>query len=286
MTDWGPWARIVVRHASDAFRDDDTIARQWCGLGYAAAPDYGAANAEFDDFVEILRTAAPVHLSTTRAEGLTLDSIYVRDASIITPRGAVLCRMGKAARQAEPAALATEYAALNISLAGAIAAPGLLEGGDFVWLGGRVAAVGRGYRTNDEGIRQLRLVLGDSIDELMVVPLPHFGGPADVFHLMSIVSPVDRDLAVVYSPLMPVPFRERLLELGFTLVDVPPEEFDTMGANVLALAPRRCLMIDGNPRTRAALERAGADVHVYKGAEISVKGSGGPTCLTRPIPDR
>ena len=114
------------------------------------------------------------------------------------------------------------------------------------------------------------------------MPLPHWRGPGDVFHLMSIVSPVDRDLAVVYSPLMPVPFRERLLERGVQLVEVPDEEFDTMGANVLAIAPRRCVMVDGNPRRARGSKQAGADVIVYEGREISLKGGGGPTCLTRP----
>ena len=115
------------------------------------------------------------------------------------------------------------------------------------------------------------------------MPLPHWQGPGDVFHLMSILSPVDDDLAVVYSPLMPVPFRERLLARGMQFVEVPDEEFDSMGANVLAIAPRRCIMVAGNPRTRALLERARAEVLVYSGAEISLKGGGGPTCLTRPI---
>src|SRR5476651_1436095 len=119
----------------------------------------------------------------------------------------------------------------------AIQPPGRLEGGDVVWLDERTIVVGRGYRTNDAGIAQLRVLLGDSIDELLTVPLPHWRGASDVFHLMSIVSPVDRDLAVVYSPLMPVPFRERLTERGITLVEVPDQEFDTMGANVLAIAP-------------------------------------------------
>jgi N-dimethylarginine dimethylaminohydrolase len=214
---------------------------------------------------------------------LTLDSIYIRDASVMCARGAILCRMGKSQREAEPAALAETYRALGIPIVGAIEAPGKLEGGDFTWLGPRVAAVGRGYRTNDEGIRQLRGLLGDTIDELIVVPLPHYRGAGDVFHLMSILSPIDRNLAVVYSPLMPVPFRERLLDLGYAFAEVPDDEFDSMGANVLALSPRRCLMVDGNPNTRAALERAGAEVFVYDGSEISLKGGGGPTCLTRPV---
>lgn len=284
MTDWGPWSRILVCHAAQAFESQTRIDAEWRALQYTAAPDYGDASRQHDAFIDILRSGAPVHLVDTAPGGLTLDAIYVRDASIVTPRGAILCRMGKAARDAEPAALAAEYAALGVPILGAIEAPGQVEGGDLTWLAPRVAAVGRGYRTNDEGIAQLRALLADDVDELIVVPLPHYRGPADVFHLMSIVSPVDRDLAVVYSPLMPVPFRERLIDLGFTLVEVPDEEFDTMGANVFALAPRRCVMVDGNPKTRAALERAGAEVTVYDGSEISAKGCGGPTCLTRPLP--
>ena len=115
------------------------------------------------------------------------------------------------------------------------------------------------------------------------MPLPHWRGAGDVLHLMSLISPVDRDLAVVYSPLLPVPFRETLIESGYRLVEVPDEEFDTMGTNVLALGPRECVMIGGNPQTRAALEAAGARVTEYVGHEISVKGAGGPTCLTRPL---
>jgi N-dimethylarginine dimethylaminohydrolase len=217
------------------------------------------------------------------APDTTMDSLYVRDASIVSDRGAILCRMGKPQRAGEPEAQAAALRAAGLEILGRIEPPGTLEGGDVAWLDERTLAVGRGYRTNDEGIRQLRTLLGDAVDELVVVPLPHWRGPGDVFHLMSIVSPVDRDLAVVYSPLMPVPFREQLLARGITLVDVPAAEFDTMGCNVLAIAPRRCVMVAGNPVTRERLERAGCEVMEYEGAEISLKGGGGPTCLTRPL---
>ena len=186
-------------------------------------------------------------------------------------------------RAGEPAAQETALRALGCTIIGSIQPPGRLEGGDVAWLNERTIAVGHGYRTNESGIAQLRSLLGDSIDELLTVALPHWRGPGDVFHLMSIVSPVDRDLAVVYSPLMPVPFRERLLQQGMTLVEVPDHEFDSMGANVLAIAPRRCVMVAGNPVTRARLEAAGATVLEYEGNEISLKGGGGPTCLTRPL---
>lgn len=286
MTDSGPWTRILVRHPREAFGSADQIAREWRDLNFTAPPDYAKACAQFDAFVELLKcSGARVHECTSAPahhNALSLDSIYVRDASVMSPRGAILCRMGKPQRQAEPAALADTYAALGIPVVGQIEAPGTLEGGDVTWLGPRLVAVGRGYRTNDAGIEQLRGLLGGSIDELIVVPLPHYRGASDVFHLMSIISPVGRDLAVVYSPLMPVPFRERLLDLGYSLVEVPDAEFESMGANVFAAAPRQCVMVDGNPITRAALERAGATVWVYDGSDISLKGGGGPTCLTRP----
>ncbi len=126
-------------------------------------------------------------------------------------------------------------------------------------------------------------MLGESVDEVIEVPLPHWRGERDVFHLMSIVSPVDEDLAVVYAPLLPVPFRERLLGLGWRFIEVPDEEFDSMGANVLALAPKLAVVVAGSPRTRANLEAAGVEALVYSGVEISLKGGGGPTCLTRPV---
>jgi N-dimethylarginine dimethylaminohydrolase len=190
--------------------------------------------------------------------------------------------MGKPQRAAEPDAQDQALRTLGIHTAGRIAAPGRLEGGDLIWIDEVTLAVGRGYRTNAEGIRQLRALVGEGI-EVVEVPLPHWRGAGDVMHLMSLISPVDRDLAVVYSPLLPVPFREWLQERGVRFVETPHEEFDTMGTNVLALGPRRCLMLAGNPLTRRALERAGCEVLEYEGFEISMKGAGGPTCLTRPL---
>ncbi len=273
---------VVVKHARDAFAGPAQIEREWRGLSFTSAPDFARAADEYEGFLELLtRSGADVH-QLPSGTSVGLDAIYARDASVVTPSGMVLCRMGKPLRSGEPAAQGLAFREWGIPIAGAIEPPGTLEGGDVVWLNDRTLAVGRGYRTNDEGIAQLRAFAGPDID-VIVVPLPHWRGPGDVFHLMSVISPIDTDLAVVYSPLMPVPFRERLLDVGYTLVDVPDEEFASMGANVLAISPRRAIMLDGNPRTRARLEHSGVDVLVYSGAEISVKGGGGPTCLTRPI---
>ena len=283
LAEFGRLTRVLLKHPREAFRSDDAIAAEWKALSFGAAPSFAGAIEEYDAFVEILRTAGAQVTDLPAAEATNLDSIYVRDASIVCSRGVILCRMGKRLRAAEPNAQKAAYRSLGIPIVGEITEPARLEGGDVVWLDDQTIAVGRGYRTDDEGILQLRALLGDSIDELIAVSLPHWRGPGDVLHLMSLISPIDRDLAVVYSPLLPVDFRQRLIAHGCELIEVPPDEFETMGTNVLALGPRDCLMLAGNPQTRDALERAGVRVREYVGNEISKKGAGGPTCLTRPL---
>jgi N-dimethylarginine dimethylaminohydrolase len=283
QTDVGPIESVLVSHARDAFVSDEAIGVQWQKLNYIGRPDLDKASGESDAFIDLLSgVGIDVHL-LRGGERTGLDSIYTRDASVMCGRGAILCNMGKPARASEPDAQGEAFTDIGIPIHGRIDGDGRLEGGDVVWLGERLVAVGRGYRTNDEGIRQLRDLLGGLVDDVITVPLPHWRGPEDVFHLMSILSPIDRDLALVYSPLMPVVFREVLVALGMALVEVPDAEFESMGCNVLAVAPRKCVMLSGNPKTRRRLEGAGADVYEYAGEEISRKGAGGPTCLTRPL---
>jgi N-dimethylarginine dimethylaminohydrolase len=278
-----PLRRVLLKHPQDAFHSPLAIAEQWERLGYLRRPNLDGAMEEFDRFLSLLERLGvrteflPPHPETS------LDSIYARDASIVTDRGIILCNMGKDARAGEPRAQAETYRALQIPILGEIAGTGRLEGGDFVWLEEGTAVVGRGYRTNDEGIRQLKDLVSAFARELIVVPLPHWKGPGDVFHLMSVLSPIDRDLALVYSPLLPVPFREHLVARGIHLVEVPTSELDSLGGNVLTVAPRVCVMLEGNPVTQWRLEEAGVQVHLFRGTEISLPGSGGPTCLTRPL---
>lgn len=283
QSEYGTITRLVIKHARDAFQGAEAIAAEWQALNFTAAPDFPRAVHQYESLLDLLRSSGCEINLLPKAEGVGLDSIYVRDAAVVCDRGIILCQMGKPLRRGEPAAHEVTLRALGYPIVGAIQAPGQLEGGDVAWLDERTIAVGRGYRTNDSGIAQLREFLGETIDELITVPLPHWRGASDVFHLMSIVSPLARDRAVVYAPLMPVAFREQLLGRGMTLVEVPDEEFSSMGANVLALAPRRCLMVAGNPVTRARIEAAGVEVWEYEGSEISLKGGGGPTCLTRPL---
>ncbi len=274
---------MLVKHARDAWPDDATIEREWRGLGYPARPDRARALAEYDGFLDALRDAGADVRRVPPGPSVGLDSLYVRDAAFACERGVIVGNMGKPARAAEPAALERALGELGIAVHGRIAGAGRLEGGDVVRLDGRTVAVGQGYRTNAEGIRQLRALLDGLIDELIPVPLPHWRGPEDVFHLMSMISLLDRDLALVYEPLLPVPFRDALLARGVTLVGVPDAEFATLGCNVLAVVPRRVVMVAGNPATRRRLESAGCAVREFAGAEICVKGGGGPTCLTLPL---
>jgi N-dimethylarginine dimethylaminohydrolase len=283
LSEYGTLTRVLLKHAREAFVSDERIAAQWKSLNYTAAPDFSKALREYDRFMEIVAGSGAETICLPRHDGLTLDSIYTRDASVPGADGAILCNMGKRARVGEPAAQGAELRRRGWPIAGAIVMPGLLEGGDLIWLDARTVAVGQGRRTNADGIQQLQALLDGSLDELVFVPLPDYPSDHDVMHLMSLISPVDKDLAVVSSGLLPKAFRTGLLDRGCRLIDVPDDEFDTMGTNVLALGPRDCVMLDGNPKTRAALERAGARVQVYEGVEISLKGGGGPTCLTRPL---
>ena len=283
LSEHGRLTAVAVKHAREAFTSDAVIASQWKALNFSAPPDFSRALAEYDRFLEIVAASGCTLVSLPKGNGLTLDSIYTRDAAVVGDAGVILASMGKRSRAAEPAAQGQHLQREGWPIAGSIAPPGHLEGGDLVWLDQRTLAVGLGARTNGEGIRQLKVLLDGSFDELVVVPLPDYRGQHDVMHLMSLISPVDSDLAVIYSRLLPVAFRQTLQRRGYEFVDVPDEEFETMGGNVLALGPRECVMLNGNPRTRAALEKAGAHVHLYDGQEISLKGGGGPTCLTRPL---
>lgn len=274
---------VAVKPAGDAFRSAAVVDREWRDLGYTAPPELAAATSEYRTFLALLETAGAGVLSLPPDDSVGLDSLYARDASIVCDAGVILCNMGKPQRRTEPAAQEALLRAAGVPIRGRITGAARLEGGDVCWIDQRTLAVGRGYRTNDAGISQLRDLVAECLDEVIVVALPHWRGPADVFHLMSIVSPIDRDLFVVYAPLLPVPFREALLARGIELVEVPTPEFDTLGCNVLAIAPREVLMVAGNPATRARLDQAGVTVHEFAGREICLKGGGGPTCLTRPL---
>ncbi len=279
----GKIRKILIKHPKDAFVSQENVDAQWRTLNYSACPDYSKALDEYERFVNLLkRDVSEIHF-LPRSEKTGLDSIYVRDAVITSPEGVILCSMGKEERRGEPSAAGEYLSELGIPILGSIRGDGRLEGGDLIWLDERTLVVGQGYRTNEDGIRQLKELTAGLVDEFIVVPLPHWRGPEGVFHLMSMISPVDFDLAVVYARLLPVPFRQWLINRGMKLVEVPDSEFKSMGCNILATSPRRYIMLSGNPQTKQMLEDQGVEVSEYVGEEISRKGAGGPTCLTRPL---
>lgn len=274
---------VFIKRAKDAFIDDVHVTKHWEALNYLGKPDIQKAFSEYEAFEQIFKDNGTEVLYLPKDASVNMDSIYCRDAAIATSKGMIICNMGKEGRKNEPLAEQKAFEANGIPVLGVITAPGTIEGGDVAWLDEKTLAVGHTYRTNEEGIKQITALLKPLGVDVITVPMPHYRGPSDVFHLMSVLSPVDKNLAVVYSPLIPIVFRNELINRGFELVEVPEAEFDSMGCNVLALAPRLCLMVKGNPITKAGLEKAGCKVIEYEGAEISVKGGGGPTCLTRPI---
>ena len=274
---------VLLCRPEVAFQSIGKINRQWKKLNYLDAPVLVSSRREYNNFLTILATTNTQMEFLPENEHLSMDALYCRDASIATDYGMIICRMGKSQREPEPEAHQQFFSKLNIPVLGQIIAPGTLEGGDVTWVDENTLAVGLTYRTNREGIRQLRALLEPKGVTVVQVDLPHYNGPADVFHLMSVFSPIDKDLAVVYSPLMPVSFRSFLLDKGYDFVEVPDEEFISMGCNVLALSPRKCLIVEGNPKTMAVMKKKGCEVIVYAGKEVSLKGGGGPTCLTRPL---
>jgi N-dimethylarginine dimethylaminohydrolase len=253
-SDIGKIKSLFIKNVQQAFISDTHIEQHWKDLNYLSKPDLNNALTEFATFQSVLKHHGAEIFYLPEDATVNMDSIYCRDAAIATNKGMIICNMGKAARMNEPLAEKNAFDACGIPVLGTIAAPGTLEGGDVAWLDEHTLAVGHTYRTNEEGIKQLTTLLQPLGVEIITVSLPHYKGPEDVFHLMSILSPVDTDLAVVYSPLMPIVFRNLLLQRGYQLVEVSDEEFESMGCNVLALAPRECLMVDGNPNTKAALK--------------------------------
>ena len=274
---------VIVKDPRHSHVDQAQVDAQWQALNYLDRPDFGRVLAEYEQFVAILHDFGLEIGTLPYADGVGLDSIYTHDPIVVTNRGAILCTMGKRARLGEADAFAAYLRSVKVPILGRIEAPGTLEGGDVCWIDERTVAVGEGYRSNAEGIRQLRALLGDAVDEVIPVPVPHWNGPDECLHLLSFISPVDHDLAVVYSRLMPVPFRQWLMARGMRLIEVPDEEYDTFACNVLAVSPGKVVMIAGNPVTQARLEAAGVEVHTFPGHDLCIKGGGGPTCLTRPM---
>ena len=254
---------------------------RWREFGWLAAPEPALAAEQHEVFCGILADAGAEVLFASSDVAGDPDAVYVCDPAIMSDRGAMVLRPGKVGRRVESTAIAEDLTAVGVPVAFEMAEPATAEGGDTMWLDERTLLVGRSYRSNDAGIQALRVALPGV--EVLPFDLPRLKGPDACLHLLSLLSPLAVDLVVAYLPLMPIRLLELLAEREIGIVEVPEDEFESMGPNVLALAPRVALAVDGNPETKRRMERAGVEVIVYEGSEISHKGEGGPTCLTRSL---
>jgi len=268
-----PLRRVLVRRPSTT---GDFAAAEW------QRPDPDLLVRQHEKFCQLLADLGCEVELANAADGM-VDATFMKDPGVVIGRGAVVFQMSKPVRRGESALFAAALRAAGVPITAELTGTARAEGGDILWLDPTNVLVGRGYRTNAEGVRRLREIFDAEGVSVRSVDMPHDRGPLQVLHLTSVVSPVADDLAVVYPPLAPVPLMEELGARGVRVIPVPPDEYETLASNVLAVRPGVVVMVAGNPRTQAALESAGCEVHVYDGSEISVKGVGGPTCLTGPI---
>lgn len=272
-----PLQTVLVRRPDTTFGAADPT--KW---HYTSQPNLDAAQAEHNAFVHTLTESGAEVIYHDTPLPDHADAIFVHDPVIVTDEGAIILQMGKPLRRGEEQAIATTLKQLNVPIRYELHGDAIAEGGDLLWVDEKLLAAGQGFRTNAAALAQLQEAVPADV-QVIGVDLPYFMGPEACLHLMSFISIVDHDLAVVYPPFMPVPFWQLLERKGFRFVEVPESEWLTMGPNVLALEPSKCLMLDKNPITQQRLEAAGCQVLTYKGDEISLKAEGGATCLTRPV---
>ena len=274
---------VLLKDPEAAFKSQKIIDLQWENLNFIEKPDYKKSIIQYEKFVDILNDNNVEILYIPEDEKTSLDSIYTHDPMFMTPNGAVIGNMGKKQREPETSMMKNYLAEIGIPIFGEIDNEGTLEGGDVIWVNDNTAAVGLTYRTNNKGINQLRKILSSISVDLICVDLPHWNGPVDVLHLMSLISPLKEDLFLIYEKLLPIGFLKLLNNLDIKTISIADEDYDTLGCNVLPLSTTKCLITNGNDRTIKIIENNGIEVIEFQASEICYKGSGGPTCLTRPI---
>ena len=283
MTQTEGWGTSdMVSSLRRVFVRTPTTVGEFVADGHWREPNRELLLAQHHEFVELLEGLGASVLVGEGIDGL-VDAVYTHDPAVMTPFGSILLQMRKPVRAAEPAAMRADFGRLGVPVLGALTGDAVSDGGDKVWLDARTLVVGHSYRTNASAIEQFRALLSPHGVEVISVDLPHFLGPDAVLHLMSVISPIDHDLAVVYEPLAPVALLELLDERGIRRITVDEDEMLTQGANILAVAPSEVVLAAGNDKVRAKLDAAGVRVHEFAGTEVAVKGDGGPTCLTQPL---
>ena len=284
----GALQRVLVCSPRIAGWNQPEHAARWRDLGFHHAPNFAEAQSQHEALCRELEAAGAEVLDAPPAPDLSLDAVYAHDASLATDFGLIVMRPGKANRVPEGRNHGSFCTRLGIPTLAKIVAPGTTEAGDILWLegnapGGKTLLVGHGYRTNAAGITQLRDLLAPRGVEVLSAPLPYGPGPSACLHLMSLISLLDEQTALVDLPWLAVETVELLQSRGYKFVQIDESERDTLACNVLALGENRLLAIDENRNTNARLCQAGFDVRTFPGSELCINGSGGPTCLTRPL---
>ncbi len=279
----GPLQRVLVCSPRAAGWDQPERAAQWRGLGFHYAPEFAQAQKEHEIVCEQLKAAGADVVELPAGANLSLDAVYAHDASLATDFGLIVMRPGKANRVLEGARHGAFGVSRGIPTFGIVTPPGTTEAGDILWLDSQTLLIGHGYRTNAAGIAQMRGLLAPKGIEVLSAPLPYGPGPSACLHLMSMISLLDERTALVDLPWIAVETVELLKSRGLSLIEIEYAERDTLACNVLALGEKRLLAIEQNHRTNEHLRQAGFDVRTFPGSELCINGSGGPTCLTRPL---
>lgn len=279
----GTLHRVLVCSPRTAGWNHPQRVSAWRDLGFHHAPHFATAQSQHEALVRELETAGAEILGLPPEDNLSLDAVYTHDASLATDFGLILMRPGKSNRVPEARHHGSACEAQGVPTFGTITAPGTTEAGDILWLDSKTLLIGRGYRTNADGIAQMRALLAPKGVDVLSAPLPYGSGPSACLHLMSLISLLDEQTALVDLPWLAVETVELLKSRGFKFIQIDDSERDTLACNVLALGGRRLLAIEENRKTNDRLRHAGFDVRTFPGSEICINGSGGPTCLTRPL---
>ena len=278
----GALERVLVCSPGNAGWNNPKQHAEWERLGFHHAPDYAVARGQHEAMCrELARAGADVVLLPSGDH--SLDAVYVHDASLPTDFGLLLMNPGKPNRASEPRHHREFCQGLGIPVLGCVTPPGTAEAGDMVWLDSQTLLIGHGYRTNAAGMEQIRRLLASHGANVITAPLPHGPGPSACLHLMSLISLLDDETALVDTPWLAVQTLELLRSRGFEFIEIEAAERETLACNVLSLGGRRLLALEDNPKTNDRLRRAGFDVRTFPGSELCINGSGGPTCLTRPL---
>jgi N-dimethylarginine dimethylaminohydrolase len=275
--------RVLVCSPRAAGWNDPGGVAKWQALGFHHAPDFAIAQTQHEILCRELEAAGAEVVQLSPSPDLSLDAVYTHDPSLATDHGLIAMRPGKPNRVTEAGHHAIFCETLHMPTLGAIVSPGATEAGDILWLDSKTLLIGNGYRTNAAGIQQMRHLLASHGVEVLSAPLPYGPGPSACLHLMSLISLLDEHTAIVDLPWLAVETVELLKSRGYNFIEIDPSERDTLACNVLALGNKRLLAIEENVKTNARLRQAGFDVRTFPGSELCINGSGGPTCLTRPL---